>query len=51
MIDKSDGPRNEEQIKRNKRNLYKMMRFCENDVDCRRRLTLAYFGEIVSLVP
>lgn len=45
MIDKSDGPKNLDQIKRNKRNLYKMMRFCENDVDCRRRMTLAYFGE------
>ena len=30
---------------RNKQNLYKMIKFCENDVDCRRSMTLEYFGE------
>jgi len=43
LIEKSEG--NADLKKRNRENLYKMMRYCENEVDCRRAMTLQYFGE------
>ena len=45
MIEKGQTCTNDDLKKRNRANLYTMMRFCENEVDCRRSLTLRYFGE------
>lgn len=43
MIDKSEGDRDQKQRQRD--NLREVIRFCENRVDCRRKLVLRYFSE------
>ncbi|CAO3609581.1 unnamed protein product [Mucor hiemalis] len=43
LIDKGDG--NWEQKQRQRENLSNMMRFCDNETDCRRKQIMGYFGE------
>ncbi|KAI8647781.1 P-loop containing nucleoside triphosphate hydrolase protein [Parasitella parasitica] len=43
LIDKSEG--NFQQKQRLRDNLNTMVRFCENEVDCRRKQIMGYFGE------
>lgn len=43
LIDKGDG--NWEQKQRQRENLSNMMRFCDNETDCRRKQIMSYFGE------
>lgn len=44
-----DGQRKDPQmVQANMKKLYEMVSYCENDVDCRRTLTLQYFGETFS---
>lgn len=43
MIDKGEGDR--EQKQRNRDNLRDVIKYCENQVDCRRKLILMYFNE------
>lgn len=43
MIDKGEG--NREQKDRQRYNLRQVIAYCENQLDCRRQLVLAYFGE------
>lgn len=43
MIDKSEGDRNQQQ--RQRENLRDVIKYCENRVDCRRKLILLYFNE------
>lgn len=43
LIDQGDG--NWEQKQRQRQNLNTMIRFCENETDCRRKQIMGYFGE------
>lgn len=43
LIDKGDG--NYEQKQRHRANLTIMAKFCDNEVDCRRKQIMGYFGE------
>lgn len=43
MIDKGDGDYNQKQ--RQRENLRDVIKYCENRVDCRRKLVLLYFNE------
>lgn len=43
MIDKGEGDR--EQKQRNRDNLRDVIKYCENQIDCRRKLILLYFNE------
>lgn len=43
LIDQGDG--NWQQKQRQRDNLNTMIRYCENEIDCRRRQIMAYFGE------
>ena len=43
MIDKGEGDR--EQKQRNRDNLRDVIKYCENQIDCRRKLILMYFNE------
>lgn len=43
LIDKGDG--NWQQKQRQRENLSNMMKFCDNETDCRRKQIMSYFGE------